>query len=123
MSKKTVVLDSNFLIYLFKHKLLDSLQDLSFQYNLVIIDRVIEEIERVAPSAYNILKSIFSSLHLNIVKIKTDESKHRYTDDMLLEFAKKHDAILATNDKELKLKAKAEGIQLMFIRKKSVIQV
>ncbi len=112
-----ILLDTNFI--LIHHK-----------FNIDIIS----EIERVLPGKYELitLSSVVDELkklktigrfglafieHNNIKVIDWPEKGDRG----LLSYAEKHGCILATNDRELRKKAREKSIPILFMRKKRIL--
>jgi rRNA-processing protein FCF1 len=112
-----ILLDTNFI--LIHHK-----------FNIDIIS----EIERVLPGKYELLtlssvidelkklKSIgrfgLAFIEQNNIKVIDWPEKG---DKGLLSYAEKHGCILATNDKELRKKARMKHIPVLFMRKKRIL--
>lgn len=114
---KRLLLDSNFVVYLFKYKKLDILFDLSLSYRILLLDRVLMELKKILKDKYDFILKFLKSVNASVVRTKSKG----YTDKILLNYAKKQKCILATNDKELKRKAKVEGVIVMSVRNKSTV--
>tara|TARA_Y100000310_G_scaffold343613_1_gene452105 strand:- start:2941 stop:3300 length:360 start_codon:yes stop_codon:yes gene_type:complete len=108
---KTIILDTNFIIHSIEFKI-DFLREIDrichFQYQLAIIDKTIEEINKLKnPLALKLVKSLKS--------LKSTEST---VDLEILKRANK-ELIVATQDKELRKALKEKNAQLITIRQKS----
>jgi|SRR3989344_7309461 len=112
--EKQIILDTNFLIYCAEYKIdlfteIDRLCD--FPYKIGVLSRTIEELESLNPKKLYIIK-------LFLKKIDVIKSKEHYVDDELAELSK--NAIIATQDKELKKRCKSK---IIIIRQKSYLEL
>ncbi len=96
---KTILLDTNFLIYCAKFKI-DLFSEIDriclFAYKLAVIDKTINELEKLRPKELNLIKKYLQ-------KFEILESKESYADNDLIELSKKG-YIVATQDLELRRK-------------------
>ncbi len=102
---KTIVLDTNFLIYCarFKIDLFSEIERVClFSYKLVILDLTIKELEKVKPKELSLIKKFIS-------KIEIISSKYEKVDQELIGLSKKG-FIIATQDLELKKQLKGPVI-------------
>ena len=124
---KAAVLDTNVLIYIFTQKadVLDQLRELGFR-KFLIPERVYEELRNLCISltgkerkaAKLALKLIESCKECEVV-----ESEAVGTDSALLQVAKKYNATLITNDKNLRRRANEEGIETGYLRELKFIEI
>ncbi len=112
---KTIILDTNFLIYCAKFKI-DFLSEIdricSFQYKIAVLDRSIEELEKLKPKELKLIKKYLE-------KIEIIKSRENYVDKELARLSKEG-CIVATQDKNLKKQLKKAFI---IIRKKSYLEL
>jgi len=115
---KKIILDTNFLV-------------LPFQFNIDIYDelnRIIDEkyeLIIISPEIDELLKLKFGKAAyelaikkgVKIVKVEVD----RGVDAAILNFAKKENAIIATQDKELKRKARKAELNIITMRQKKYL--
>ena len=112
LMEKNVILDTNFLVYIFKYKI-DLFSELdricNFKYKTQILTGSIEELEKVKPAELNIIKQFIPRLNLLNSKIKN-------VDDELVNLSKEN--IIATQDKNLKKRLNG---QVIIIRQKKYL--
>ncbi|MBI2148322.1 ribonuclease VapC [Candidatus Woesearchaeota archaeon] len=112
---KTIVLDTNFLIYCAKYKI-DFFSEIDrlcfFPYKLAVVDETITELEKVKPKELNLIKKF-------IEKIQVIKSNENYVDKELISLSKKG-FIIATQDLELKKKLECPVI---VIRQKKYLEL
>ena len=112
LMEKNVILDTNFLVYIFKYKI-DLFSELdricNFKYKTQILTGSIEELEKVKPTELNIIKQFIPRLNLLNSKIKN-------VDDELVNLSKEN--IIATQDKNLKKRLNG---QVIIIRQKKYL--
>jgi len=115
-----VLLDTSFLVSALKFKI-DIYEEISRvvpeKHELATIDNVIAELERV--SARNDRNAGLALQLVTHKKVSIYKGKRIRCDDALAEFAREKGAILCTQDKELKKKAKSHGIRVITIKNKS----
>ncbi len=125
---KTVLLDTNFLVDCLTWKV-DFFSEirriLPFQYTLAVVDKTIDELDKVAVEGKGdskigarLARQVIAKKEISI--IKTD--KKGYTDTLILKAAGK-DVIVATQDQELKRRLKAKGIPVIIIRQKKYLEI
>ncbi len=120
--KTKILLDTNFLMLPGQHKI-DIFSELericSFPYDLFIIDKTIHELDKIIQQANTKDKTAakISKQLIEAKKITVIETQQGITDDIILSLAKLDDYIVATLDKELKRRLKAESIKLITLRK------
>ena len=112
---KTIILDTNFLIYCVKYKIdffseIERISD--FHYKLCVLDKSIEELGRVKPKGLNLIMQF-------ITKLEILKSKEELVDDELTRLSEEN-CIVATQDKGLKDRLKN---QVIVIRKKKFLEL
>lgn len=122
---KEIVIDTNFFIipFQFNVDIIEELRNKLPLYKLVTLNLVIGELEGLkndkgktslnASLALKLVKS--SNIEIKDVSLEKDET----VDDALLRVSK----VLATNDKELKSRAKEKGISVVYLRQKKYINI
>jgi len=117
---KKIILDTNFLLIPFYFKV-DIFSEINrfahFKYKLFILDKTIEELEKIMLEQRGKHKAA-AKLALELIKVKNIGILKRgegTVDDLLLE---QSDAIIATSDIELIKKLKDKGIKVIRLRKK-----
>jgi len=110
----TVVLDTNFLLYIARFKIdikaeLTNLLDEPFK--LAILDKTMQELNGKKDSKLAI------ALAKNFEIIKTD---HGNVDDLL---TKMKNVIIATQDKDLKSRLKQKGLKILIIRQQNYLEL
>lgn len=112
---KTIILDTNFLVYCAKYKI-DLFSEMTricnFQYKLVVLNKTIEELEKIKPKELNLIKKF-------IEKFSILKSKENYVDKELIRLSKE-DFIIATQDSELKKQLKHP---IIIIRQKKYFMI
>ncbi len=112
---KTIVLDTNFLIYCAKYKI-DFFSEIericNFLYKLTVLDKTIEELDKVRPKELKLIKKYLE-------KIDKIKAKENYVDKDLIRLSKEG-CIIATQDRELK---KQLNSPIIIIRKKKCLQL
>jgi uncharacterized protein len=98
-----------------------------FNYKLMIIDKVINElntiIEKQKPKAKTAAKiALLIIKNNNIQTIKT-EKKFSPVDDLIIKYAKENDCIIATQDLELKKRAKKKKLPIIILRQKKYLKL
>lgn len=124
---KKIILDTNFLLipYQFKVDIFSEIERIcSFKYQLCIIDKTLEELDKIAKEqrGKNKRAAMLALVMLSqkkIYKIKTKEKKS--VDNLILKAVEKDKEkyIVATQDAELKRKLKKKGISLIVLKQKS----
>jgi len=114
---KKVLIDTNILFQLFKKNVnLDNL----IGYDLIIPDFV--EKEFLFKAEENKMKNVQHFLknleNFGFRRVNTYYRFDKNVDDLLLKMAKEHKAYILTIDKELKKRAKKEGIKIKWVEKK-----
>ena len=115
-----VLLDTSFLVSALKFKI-DIYDEISRvvpeRHELATLDNVIAELEKLTAR-----KEPNAALAMQLVthkKVSIYKGKRIQCDDALVEFAKEKGAMICTQDKELKKKAKSQNIRVITIKNKS----
>ena len=123
----TILLDTNMLISIFKFRIdLESeLERIFGTFKICVPGIVREELLRMnspeAKAALDYIKD--KEIDFEIDKEIDFELKEKSADDVILLIAKRCGFFIATNDRELRKKAKENNIKTIFLRKKRVIAV
>jgi len=110
-----VVLDTNALTiaYQFKIDIFKELEKKVPNPEYITLKSVIRELEKIQDKKAS--KMAMQLIKKYEIKIIDEKGK---TDNALSEYSKDNNAVLFTNDKELRTKAKKEGVKIAFMRKK-----
>jgi rRNA-processing protein FCF1 len=117
---KTIIPDTNtwMAIGQFKVDIFSEVERIcDFKYEIVVLDRIIEELEKIKKGKEN------SKLALAIIRqkgIKVIKTEGGHVDDILVKLAEKG-MIVITQDKELKERIKDVGGKVMTIRQQQKI--
>ncbi|MBD3210474.1 hypothetical protein GF318_03780 [Candidatus Micrarchaeota archaeon] len=124
MPPREVVIDTNFLLIPFQFKInivneLDYLIDYSHRY--VISSKTVDELEKLAESSGK--QGAAARVALKILKaqekkIRIVESE-RHVDDWIVDYAKEHNAVVCTTDRELRRRLKAQKAKVITLKSKS----
>ena len=124
-----IVPDTNFLIYVFKHKInfdYEIERALNTKFEIVILSPVKEELERLLKSG-DLKGKEKLAVNLALAKIKNYklvDYPANYADEAILNYAKENEkVIVATNDKELKEKLIENNIPVMIVRQKKYFEI
>lgn len=123
---KQIIIDTSMLIAAAQFRA-DIFSEISriclFNYHLCIIDRTIDELNRIYEGQKGRHKAA-AKLALALLKpqkimvIDTRKIDSGYVDRLILETAKKGESVVATQDIVLKRKLKEKGIQVITLRQK-----
>jgi len=122
---KKIILDTNFLMAVgqFKVDIFSEIYRIcNFNYQLCIIDKTVDELEKIIQSrqkgkdkaAAKLALAIISAKKLKILKTKEDKP----VDDLILDA---NDAIVATTDKELINRLKEKKAKIIRLRQKKYL--
>lgn len=95
-----------------------------FQYELFIVDKTMEELEKLAQRAgkqgqnARIAKQICDSKNLKVI-----ETEEGYADDLIVSIAEQKGYYVATQDADLKRKLRDKNLSVVFLRQKNYIVV
>jgi len=119
MTKKDIVLDSSFLMVLSRAKLSETLplKSLLAQYNVVVPNAIVGELEKLAKGKSIKAKNARTALEIARNYKIIDEESGGNVDDIVLEAARKRSAAVATLDAELIANLKAIDIPVITLRK------
>ncbi len=124
-----IVPDTNFLIYVFKHKInfdYEIERAINSNFEIVILSPVKEELEKLLRSG-DLKGNEKLAINLALAKIrnyKLVDYNANYADEAILNYAKENkNVIVATNDKELKEKLMENNIPVMVVRQKKYFEV
>lgn len=123
-----IVPDTNFLIYVFKHKInfdYEIERALNTKFRIIILSPVKRELEELLKNKdLKGKERLAVSLALSKIKNYDIVECKGYADDAILNYAlKKDNVIVATNDKELKTKLMENNIPVMVVRQKKYFEV
>ena len=124
MSKIKVLLDTNFLLTMVRHKIhgFDEIKG-KLPAEFYTLSRVVYELsglgktDKKIRNEAKIVEAVIKSNNVKIIDSTTED-----TDSELVEFSKQG-YIIATNDRELRRRIKAEGGKTIFIRSLTYIDV
>ncbi|MBD3389891.1 nucleotide-binding protein [Candidatus Micrarchaeota archaeon] len=122
MNGKKVVLDTNFLLVPHQFRIdvfgeIDGL--LEFPHTYVIPSGVKRELEKLAEGRGD--EGAAARLGLKMLRAKgcTEVESRGNVDNWIRKYAKKENAIVATNDRELRNKLKKDGVKVVILQSKS----
>jgi len=115
----TILLDTNMLISIFKFRIdLESELERIFGTFKICVPRIVrEELLRMNSSEAKAALDYIKDKEIDF------ELKEKSADDVMLLMAKRCGFFIATNDRELRKKAKENNIKTIFLRKKRVMAV
>ncbi len=120
-----ILLDTSFIVHCADYKLdfISELDRLFGKYSLFIIDKTIEELEKLSKS--NNKSGIAAKLAKTIIANIKPKQIHsdKYVDDAILEEIVKDKYFVATNDAELKGKILAKKTSVIVLRQKNHLEV
>jgi len=117
-----IVLDTNMLMLIASGvNVLEQIEEkLAVKPRYVVLKPVIIELEKLASSGRpGVSKK--ASFALEVVRrlcevVEADAVEEKGVDELIIEFAEKHRAVVATNDRELRRKLRERGIPEIYIR-------
>ena len=123
-NRQTVILDTNGLLMLFQFRLnLESeLDRILGVYEIIIPSVVISELDNLRGSVPEAKAALKLARKYNVYEVGSVYGKSD-TDDVILELAQTLNAIVVTNDKELRKKLKQKGLTSIFLRAKSYLKM
>jgi hypothetical protein len=93
------------------------------EYELIILDKIIEELEKITKSKGKDAAAAKIALGLIEVKnVKIINTNEKKVDNAIVALADK-DSIVATNDKVLKEKLKNKNIRIIYLRNKKYLEM
>jgi rRNA-processing protein FCF1 len=121
---KRIILDTNFLIDLGRFGIsIDEIgKILPESYEMEIVGPSIEELKKIA--ATNVEESKFAKYALMIIDLRKIRvlTADEFADNAILSLVDK-DALVATNDVELRKKLKIRGIRCIYVRAKKKLEI
>jgi len=118
-----IILDTNFLLIpaQFSVDIFSEIDRIMEQkYELCVLDKSLEELDRVAKNAESGRDKRAAMLGIAFVaakKIRLVKAGEKYVDEAILELAERGKHMVATQDMELKRKLKEKGISVITMRK------
>ena len=125
---KRIILDTNFLLIpgQFKVDIFEEIRRISnFMYQLCIIDKSLEELEKIITTG-NTKDKTAARIALKLIKLKKiakiKTTGNKNVDDLIMDLASK-DGIVATQDKELKQKLRKRSIPIIILKQKKYLSM
>lgn len=122
-----IILDTNFLLIpgLFKVDIFTEIRRIcDFSYKLYIIDRTIDELNKIIDTQPGKFKSS-ALLALKLIKAKNinilSTAEDKGVDELILDLIKKEEYVIATQDKALKSAIARKKIPLIVLRQKKYL--
>lgn len=124
MQKKQVLIDTNFLFIPFRFKIdvFSEIKNIIGEYEAVLSNIIVRELEGLASGSgkhareAKLALSMLRQKNIRIVETQTP------ADEWIYDYAVENKAIVATNDSELAKKLKKQGIKVIVLRNKSVLE-
>ena len=118
-----VVLDTNFIILLSEYPyLIDELNEVvPFRSVCVLLTAVLEELEAVSKRLGEVRRRMLGKI-LEVLRgrcVVVDAGRSRVVDEAIIDYARGHRAVVATNDRELRRRLREMGIPNVFFREES----
>jgi len=116
-----VVLDTNFLV-LPQTKKIDIFKQIKQKKpraKFIVLKSIQKELKEMNTKASKVAQQLIKQKNIEIDTIKTDKT---HTDDKIIEYAKKKNAEVATNDKELKKRCQEKQIPVIYLRSNKKIE-
>lgn len=120
----TVIPDTNFLIYLFKHRINFDYElsgVLNSSYEVVILECIVEELKKLKKELKGSEK-LSANLALKLIERYriSDYDVGSYADEKIMNYAMENEnVVVCTNDKNLKRKLLEAGIPIIIIKQKN----
>lgn len=113
---KRVILDTNFIIDMFKFGIdFSDIEDfLSSKCNFVVVEQTSKELEKVGTKYSKVAMDVIKSGSVTIV-----DSPGSTADDAIISLSSKNSGskfVVATNDMKLRKRLKDHGVQILYIR-------
>ena len=128
-TQKTIILDTNFVMIPFSHKvdIYDQIKSVcAFGHKLVVFDGTLAELDNIITQGGQVGSNAKASKQLLIQKLTSEEitvlpGQHTHVDDDIVDYVQTHpNCIVATQDKGLKKRIKA---QLLVLRNEKFVQL
>ena len=126
-SKVSVIMDTNFLFSMFKFNVDVFDLSLNFPFVIIVFSGTIDELKDISEKTKKAKTRKEAVIIMKIIEKKEKEGKikivesEKYVDDAILEYAKNHEVVVATADKELKRKLK-NALGFLVVRSKKWIK-
>lgn len=123
---KRIILDTNFLMisYQFKVDIFEEINRIMEEnYELIVFDKMIEELERISGSKGR--DAVAARIALELIKkkeVKIISINEKTVDNAIIDATDKN-TIVATNDKILKEKLKNKNIKTIYLRNKKYLEM
>ncbi len=125
-----ILLDANFLLIPAQFGV-DIFQELdrlvSKKFELTILNKTIEELKNLAKYSLKRQKEVQIALELakkcKIIEIESSKDSFNNVDDIILHLAVINRWIVATNDRKLRKKLRANQISVIYLRKKAILDI
>jgi rRNA-processing protein FCF1 len=124
-----VILDTNALLMIFQFKLnLESeLDRLLGSYNIIIPSGVVAELEKLVSSVPEAQAALRLSERYNIIELGTDPALPEKSSDRIdlaiVAMAERLNAIVVTNDKQLRTNLKTKNLKTIYLKSKSHLEL
>lgn len=123
-----IIIDTNMLLLLADGiNVFEQIEEkLSIKPEYIVLKPILEELEKLANSnklsirrkasfVLRILKN-----YCKIIDVDEELSREKNVDDIILKYAEKHQAVVATNDKDLRRKLRRKGLPEIYLREESM---
>ncbi|MEM4678678.1 MAG: hypothetical protein QXP17_00045 [Candidatus Jordarchaeales archaeon] len=120
-----IVVDSNFLIapFLFGRDFFSELGVVvGRSYEVVVLDKVLEELEKLAEKGSEggkLAKAALNFVRQKAFKVCPSGVEGVGVDDAILEYARRERCVVATNDNVLRKRLRKAGIPVIYLRQRS----
>ena len=120
MMKDMVLLDTNFLLAPFQFKI-DVYEGIQKFGEPMTLDSCVRELGRLEKGqTKDSLHAKASLILLKMKKLKIEKSPYS-SDTAIVKYAKRHDCVVATNDRKLIKRLKSNGIRIIRLRQKKLL--
>ncbi|MGQ4914899.1 MAG: PIN domain-containing protein [Candidatus Asgardarchaeia archaeon] len=129
-TQRLIILDANFLLVPIKNRI-DILSELysllTSPFKVVVLSGTIDELKRkykslkVGKERKELQFAIKYASQFEIIPCPLEENKDM--DDVIIDFAVKHKAIVATNDTKLRKKLRKFKVPTIFVREKKYLKI
>ena len=122
--KPLIILDTNMLMLIAEGvNVFEQIEEkLAIKPRYIVLKPVMKELEKLASSGKPGIarKALFAKQIAEKYCEIVDVEKEGNVDDIILEYAREHNAAVATNDRELRRKLREKGIPEIYIREESM---
>lgn len=126
---KKILLDTNFLMicYQFRVDIFSEIERIChFNYGIFVLDKSIEELKKIIEEqrgknreAAKVALQLLKIKKIGIIKTNSSEK----TDDLILDYASKNDALIGTQDKDLKRRLINQGVSVIVLKQKKFLAI